>query len=140
MADIFTLHVAATLLVALVLGGMVFFAAMFTPLIFAKLETETASGFIRQVFPVYYRVMAALSIVAALPIWYRAEAWVMAAVAALFIVAMVALMPAINRARDARTAGDQAARRRFALLHRLSVLINLAQLVAVLVVFLRLVR
>jgi hypothetical protein len=140
MADIFTLHVAATLLVALVLGGMVFFAAMFTPLIFAKLETETASGFIRQVFPVYYRVMAALSIVAALPIWYRAEAWVMAAVAALFIAAMVALMPAINRARDARTAGDQAARRRFALLHRLSVLINLAQLVAVLVVFLRLVR
>lgn len=132
MADIFTLHVAATLLVALVLGGMVFFAAMFTPLIFAKLETETASGFIRQVFPVYYRVMAALSIVAALPIWYRAEAWVMAAVAALFIAAMVALMPAINRARDAR--------RRFALLHRLSVLINLAQLVAVLVVFLRLVR
>ncbi len=140
MTEIFTLHIAATLAVALVLGGMVFFAAMFTPLIFAKLETETASGFIRQVFPVYYRVMAALSIVAALPIWYRAEAWVMAAVGALFIAAMVALMPAINRARDGRAAGDQAAARRFATLHRASVLINLAQMIAVLAVFLRLVR
>ncbi len=140
MTDIFTLHVAATLAVALVLGGMVFFAAMFTPLIFAKLATETASGFIRQIFPVYYRVMAALSIAAALPIWYRAEAWVMAAVGALFIAAMVALMPAINRARDGRAAGDQVAARRFARLHRASVLINLAQLIAVLVVFLRLVR
>ena len=140
MTKILTLHVAATLLVALVLGGMVFFAAMFTPLIFAKLETETASGFIRQIFPVYYRVMAALSIAAALPIWYRAEAWAMAAVGALFNAAMVLLMPAINRARDGRAAGDQAAARRFARLHRASVLINLAQMIAVLVVFLRLVR
>ncbi len=140
MTDIFTLHIAATLAVALVLGGMVFFAAMFTPLIFAKLETETASGFIRQIVPVYYRVMAALSIAAAAPIWYRAEAWVMAAVGALFIAAMMLLMPAINRARDGRAAGDQAAARRFARLHRASVLINLAQMIAVLIVFLRLVR
>ena len=140
MAGIFTLHVGATLLVALILGGMVFFAAMFTPLIFKRLPAETASGFIREIFPVYYRLMAAFSIAAALPIWYRVEAVAMAAVGVVFIAQWQLLLPAINRARDGRDAGDEAAARRFARLHRVSVLINLAQMVAVLVVFLRLVR
>ncbi len=140
MAGIFTLHIGATLLVALVLGGMVFFAAMFTPLIFMRLPAETASSFIREIFPVYYRVMAALSIVAALPIWYRAEAVAMAAVGGVFIAVWQLMLPAINRARDGRDAGDGAAARRFATLHRASVLINLAQMIVVLAVFLRLVR
>ncbi len=140
MAGYFTLHVLASLLTALALGGMVFFAAMFTPLIFKRLPPETAAGFIRQVFPVYYRAMAILTIAAGLPIWYRPEAWVMAAVGIGFMGARGMLMPRINTARDGRAAGDDAAARRFALLHRVSVVINLAQMVAVLAVFLRLVK
>lgn len=140
MADYFTLHILASLLTALALGGMVFFAAMFTPLIFKRLPPEIAAGFIRQVFPVYYRVMAILTLAAGLPIWYRPEAWVMAAVGGGFMASAGLLMPRINTARDGRDAGDAAAARRFRALHRVSVLINLAQMIAVLAVFQRLVK
>ena len=134
--DFLTFHVAATVLTALVLGGMVFFAAVFAPLVFAKLPAETAGGFIRQVFPVYYRVMGFVSLAAALPIWYRIDAWIMGGVGVVFLFLWAVLLPVINAARDSGAPGE----RRFNLLHRLSVLINLCQMIAVLVVFLRLVR
>ena len=134
--DFLTFHVAATVLTALVLGGMVFFAAVFAPLVFTKLPAETAGGFIRQVFPVYYRVMGFVSLAAAMPIWYRIDAWIMGGVGVVFLFLWAVLLPVINAARDSGTAGE----RRFNLLHRLSVLINFGQMIAVLVVFLRLVR
>jgi hypothetical protein len=46
----------------------------------------------------------------------------------MFVFARQQLMPAINRARDARAAGEQSAAGRFRRLHGLSVLVNLAQL------------
>ena len=57
-------------------------------------------------------------------------------VAAGFLLARFALMPAVNAARDRELAGDPAAKRRFARLHGASVALNGAQalaLVAVLV-------
>ena len=68
MGDWLTLHVAALLLVAALFGGMLMFAALFAPLIFRKLPADTAAGFIREVFPVYYRVLGILALVAALPL------------------------------------------------------------------------
>lgn len=136
--DLPTFHVIAMFFTALALGGMAFFAFFMTPLVFAKLEREVAAGFLRAVFPVYFQVMAILSVVAALPIWYRAEAVVMAGVAAGFVFVKVLLLPPINRARDLRDQGDAAAAARFKRLHRLSVLINLAQMIAVAAVFVRL--
>jgi len=136
--DWLTLHTVALFFTALALGGMVFFAFFMTPLVFIKLEREVAAGFLRAVFPIYYQVMAALSIASALPIWYRAEAMVMAGNAVVFVFVKMLLLPPINRARDARDAGDAAGEARFKRLHKLSVLINLAQMIAVAVVFVRL--
>lgn len=125
------------LLTALILGGMVFFAFVFAPLVFAKLPENTAGAFIRQVFPVYYRVFAALSVLAALSAWGRWDALVLAALAAGFLFGWLWLMPRINSARDASTQ-DGAAASRFGQLHRTSVVINAAQMIAVLVVLVRL--
>ena len=136
--DGLTLHSAALTLTALLLGGMVFFAAFMTPLVFMKLERPVAAEFLRDVFPTYYQVMAILAVLAALPVWYRPEASVLAGIAALFVLIKMFLLPLINRARDARDDGDAAGAARFSKLHRLSVLINLAQLLTVFWVFFRL--
>ena len=54
-------------LLALITGGMFFFAAIMTPLVFTKLPPETSGPFIRQAFPVYSMAMAGMTLAAALP-------------------------------------------------------------------------
>jgi hypothetical protein len=132
-------HFLATLpllLTGIILGGMAFFAFVFAPLVFMKLPGEVAGGFIRQVFPVYYRAFAALSALAALAAWGRVDALVLGVIAAAFLFAWLWLMPRINEARDAAR-GDDAAAVRFGRLHRLSVAINAVQMIAVFIVFVR---
>ena len=120
------------LVTGMLLGGMVFFAFVFAPLVFTKLPADTAGAFIRQVFPVYYRVFAAGSALAAVSAWGYWEAWILAAVAAGFTFAWLWLMPRINAARD------ESAQDRFGRLHRLSVIINAMQMIALFIVFIRL--
>ena len=124
---------------ALLFGSMMFFSAVMAPLIFVKLGGEAAGRFIRQVFPWYYLVVIALAAVgaAALAVPRPVDAAVLGAVAAVGVAARQVLMPMINRARDAMLAGDAASKTRFSRLHRLSVWINAAQIVAVAVVLAR---
>lgn len=144
MLDWLGFHVLAVVAVALVLGGMVFFAAFMTPLVFAKLPRETAGAFLAQVFPVYYQVMAVAAALAVLfagmadlaqPI--GANTVLLALVALGFVGARYALLPRIERQRAGRQAGEPAAMRAFAQLHRRSVFLNLAQMIAVAVVLVR---
>ena len=51
---------------ALLFGSMVFFSAVMAPLVFTKLDAETAGRFIRQVFPWYYLTVITLAAVAGL--------------------------------------------------------------------------
>lgn len=136
--DWLTYHTISMFFTALLLGGMVFFGFFMTPLAFTRLEREIAAAFLRAVFPIYYQVMAVLGVLAAVPIWYRNEAVVLAGVAVIFVFVKMLLLPPINRARDARDMGDAGGEARFKRLHRLSVLINMAQMIAVAVVFFRL--
>ncbi len=124
---------------ALLFGSMMFFSAVMAPLIFVKLGGEAAGRFIRQVFPWYYLVVIVLAAVgaAALAVPRPVDAAVLGAVAAVGVAARQVLMPMINRARDAMLAGDAASKTRFSRLHRLSVWINAAQIVAVAVVLAR---
>ena len=118
---------------AALLGGMLYFALGFAPLVFTRLPAETAARFIRAVFPVYYAMGAGTALLATLlllPTGRWAALALAAAVAAGFLVARFALMPAVNAARDAGLAGDAAANRRFARLHGGSVALNGAQALA----------
>ncbi len=142
MVDILTIATAAKLFTALVLGAMVFFAALVAPMVFRVLPEDVAGRFLRAFFPMYYKVLAGIAGLAAVAAAVAGPVWVaivLAVVAALFLAALLGLMPRINAARDAWLAGDQAARRRFGRLHGLSVAVNGTQMIAVLVVFLALV-
>lgn len=128
----------AALALALTLGGMTFFSGVIAPLVFIKLPAQTAAGFIRAIFPWYYLTMGVTSAVALalLLAGARGETWpvlLCAFVVVGFVFSRQILMPQINRARDQRSSSDTGAGARFARLHRLSVFINAAQLIAVLV-------
>ena len=136
------IHVAGLVAVAAVFGGMVFFAFVYAPLVFIKLGAETGGRFIREVFPVYYVAMGTTSVAAAVLLAFAsatrgADALAMACIGIVFFLARFVLLPVINRNRDAGQAGDVAAKKRFDALHRVSVIVNLAQMVGVLVVLVR---
>lgn len=124
--------IVGTLAAATLLGSMAFFSAVMAPLVFIKLDAATAGRFIRSVFPWYYLVVLVLASLAAatLAAGRPVDAAVMAAVALGAIVSRQVLMPRINAQRDRALAGDAAAGRRFDALHRVSVWINAAQLLA----------
>jgi hypothetical protein len=115
-------------LLALIIGGMFFFAAIMTPLVFTKLSPKISGPFIRQAFPVYSQAMAGMTFAAALSLWSFYESIYLATVFILFIWAWLWLMPRINRYRDDQLQGNQKAGKTFNILHRLSVGINLAQM------------
>lgn len=132
MFDWLSLTLLSAFVVALLLGGMVYFAVVFAPLVFRHLPGEAAGGFIRRVFPVYYLVslmLAALAGVFALPV-RPTEGAILLLVAAGFAFARQVLMPRINALRDLELAGEAAAGAQFVRLHRISVAINMMQMLA----------
>lgn len=136
MPEWLTLHVVSLVLTAAVFGGMIFFMAVFAPSVFRFLAREDAAIFMRSLFPVYFRVTGIAALIPGLVLLtiasYRPEAIAMIVVAAVFFAQRGILLPALNRSREA---GQE---KRAGGLHRLSVLINLAQFVAVAVTLVRL--
>ena len=122
--------IIAVFALALLLGGMIFFAAVMAPLVFTRLPAKQAGAFIRAVFPIYYLYVLASSVVAALALATRWDGAVMAVVAALTIWLRQGLMPRINTLSDAAQSGDGTAKRRFDAAHRMSVALNVVQIIA----------
>ena len=131
------LRLVALFATALCLGGMVFFAACVAPLVFSRLPAEYAGRFIRGLFPIYYLYVLGLSAAAAVALMPLSlvAAGLAGAVALSALWLRQVLMKTINRLSDAAQAGDAAAGRRFARMHRLSVIMNVLQM-AVLAVLL----
>ena len=102
-----------------------------TPLVFTKLPPEISGPFIRQSFPVYSLVMAGMTLASALLLWNYSEVFYLLIVFILFLLAWLWLMPRINRFRDQQLGGNAKAGKSFNVLHRLSVGINLAQMITV---------
>ena len=122
----------ALYVVAATLGAMLFFAVGVAPTVFQALPIEPAGQFLRKLFPRYYLALIMGSGVAGC-LWIRSS--LLAAGTCLLIAASTLwirqrLVPRINQLRDAELAGDTAAGARFATLHRVSVIINMIQLLA----------
>ncbi len=118
------------------LGSMIFFAAVTAPAVFKFLPSDVAGQSLRGVFPRYYlwgTVCAAIAAILSLPV-SLIPGGLLLAVALAFLGVRQILVPRINESKVGRAAGDDAATARFARLHRLSVLINLAQMIALIVV------
>lgn len=125
----------------LLFGGMVAFTGFFAPLAFHRLPDEVASPFIQGIFPLYYlagTVIAAVAAFAAVSV-RQPEAIVMWLVAMGFLFSRYYLMPRTVAAHEARERGEYGAAENFANLHKRSAFLNLAQMVATLVVLIRVV-
>ena len=125
------------LMTGVLIGSMIFFAAVVAPTVFQVLPAEAAGKFLRALFPRYYLWGIVISILGSI-----AALWVgwlhfilLASVMILFLYARQILMPRINASRDAELAGDTTAKSRFQRSHRLSVIINGVQIIAVMIVF-----
>lgn len=114
----------AVLSTALLFGGMTLYSFAFAAFLFKVLPAKTAGEALRRAFPWFYTFVIATSAAAAL-LWWRSDAVyaaVMAAVATTTVPVRQILMPAINRATDARLL------QRFKWLHGLSVAVTLGHI------------
>ncbi|MBI4185140.1 MAG: DUF4149 domain-containing protein [Proteobacteria bacterium] len=126
----------ALLTAAFAFGAMAFFSAVLAPLVFRRLPRETAAAFMADAFPVYYLAVglgAAVAAVAAAPS-HPAEAGLAALVALGFALLRRLVLPRMRALAPRREAGEEAAARAFASLHRMSALVNLLQMLALAVV------
>lgn len=135
---------AALYATAVLLGAMAFFSFVVAPTVFMTLEAAAAATLIRALFRPYYMVILATAFVAGVALLLagaQVASFAMGMVALLAAFARFVLMPRINLLRDAELQqGDAEAGRQFKLLHRLSVLINVAQLATAAVVLAGFVR
>ena len=115
----------ALLLTSFLFGGMLLFSVGFGTLCFKFLEPSVARAFIRKTFPYFYGyvlVVSALIILFGLKI----SNLTIGLAFSIFITTVAAsmiLMPAINEASDTKN------KRKFVLLHTLSVLITLSHII-----------
>ena len=130
----------ANAMVLLLLGGMLFFPIVVAPVVFTSLPELEAGQFLRSMFPRYYLFMIFLSALAFGLYQSAAGSEVTIAAAVCLSVALStlwvrqSLVPRINDARDAQLAGDVDAAAKFDRGHRLSVAINMLQLVGLIAI------
>jgi hypothetical protein len=122
MHDVLT--VVSLLATALLFGGMVLFSFGFAAFVLTALPSDIARPLIRRAFLPYYLLVIGAAAVAAALVALRdpTAAGLLALVAASTVPVRQMLMPAINAASDA---GDK---RRFGMLHGVSVVVQLVQI------------
>lgn len=114
------------LMVAAVVGVMLFFSVAVAPTIFKVLPENWAAVYVRAFFPKYHLSLGLAALAAGWLMDDRLSAWLTLGCAAAFFVSRSVLTPAINRARDAEQA------LRFQALHVTSIAINVLQLLVLL--------
>ncbi len=128
------LHAIALYATATLLGAMLFFSFVVTPVAFRALQGEAVSNYLRALFPLYYLVIIVLGAVGAVTLALAERPLPAAAlglVAAFAVLTRQVLIPQLDAHRAGRAAGEPAAVRAFRRLHGLSMAINLAQMIAV---------
>ena len=115
----------ALLLSSLLFGGMTLYSFGFAAFVFSALPPDLSGNTIRQAFPHFYIFVLATSAISATLLYFLdpVAAAVMVIISVITIPTRQILMPAINKA------SDSGARRKFKILHSLSVLITLSQII-----------
>ena len=115
----------ALLLISLLFGGMTLYSFGFAAFVFSALPPDLSGNTIRQAFPHFYIFVLATSAISATLLYFLdpVAAAVMVIISVTTIPTRQILMPAINKA------SDSGARRKFKILHSLSVLITLSQII-----------
>ena len=115
----------ALLFCSLLFGGMTLYSFGFAAFVFSALPPELSGQTIRQAFPHFYIFVFLTSVISAVLFYFfdPTAAAVMAIIAVVTVPTRQILMPAIN------LASDHGAKQKFKILHSLSVLITLSQII-----------
>ncbi|MDC3054703.1 DUF4149 domain-containing protein [Candidatus Pelagibacter sp.] len=119
-------------LTSIILGIMLFFSFVVAPVTFTVLNEENARKFIRKIFPYYYTVNLAISILVLICFiilkTFFLDFYLILSVAILFAVSNFVLMPLINRYRDEKQD------KKFKQSHFVSVIINFVQMISLVII------
>ncbi len=121
-------------LTSIILGIMLFFSFVIAPVTFTALDEENARKFIRKIFPYYYTVNLAISILVLISFIilkiFSLDFYLILGIAILFAVSNFLLMPLINKYRDENQG------KKFKYSHFISVLINFIQMIFLVIILL----
>ena len=113
-------------IISMILGIMIFFSFVVAPVAFSSLDKESYSVFIRKIFPYYYLINLALSLVVFFIFIYlnifEIKFYLISLTAILFFISNYLLMPLINKY------SDQNLQQKFKYSHLLSVILNFIQM------------
>ena len=113
-------------IISMILGIMIFFSFVVAPVAFSSLDKESYSVFIRKIFPYYYLINLALSLVVFFIFIYlnifEIKFYLISLTAILFFISNYLLMPLINKY------SDQNLHQKFKYSHLLSVILNFIQI------------
>ena len=126
--------ILASLGLAALIGGMLFFGAVMAPLVFTHLPLAIAGPFIRAAFPLYYGYMIIASLVGLIGYWLRRDVGPVLALLLILVVTVWLWLWFIPHLDALRVAGDTAG---FNAGHRDSVWINGGQMIIALAVLVR---
>ena len=119
-------------LASIILGIMLFFSFVVAPVTFSALNEENARKFIRKIFPYYYNVNLAVSILVLILFIilkiFSLNFYLILSVAVLFAVSNFVLMPLINKFRDEKQD------KKFKQIHFISVVINFVQMILLVII------
>ena len=119
---IYTLNI----LLAALIGSMIFFMAVVSPSVFATLSTNASSKFLRTIFPrmfLFGFIIAILSLILSYFSGNIVNSILLIIVAMSFIINRNYLTPKINDFRDKELEGDKKASSSFKYMHLFSVLL-----------------
>jgi len=121
------LYLIANNLIMVSFGVIVFFSFVVAPITFITLDIENAGKFIRRLFPFYYGFnlfcLILSLLIALVDRSFAVRYHIVILCIILFLFTLFYLMPKINKYRD------NSNERMFNITHRLSVVINYAQLI-----------
>ena len=119
-------------LTCIILGIMLFFSFVVAPVTFTALDEENARKFIRKIFPYYYTVNLAVSVLVLILFIilkiFSLDFYLILSIALLFAISNFVLMPLINKFRDERQD------KKFKQSHFVSVVINFVQIILLVIV------
>ena len=121
-----------TYLTSAILGIMIFFSFVVAPVTFTALNEKNARQFIRKIFPYYYTVNLAISILILIcfiiPKVFSLDFYLILSITALFAISNFILMPLINKFRDDKQD------KKFKQSHFISVVINFVQIILLVII------
>ena len=124
-------------MVSALVGSMLFFTIVVSPSVFSAFTSEQSSKFLRVLFPrmfLFCFIISLFSLILSVLLKEKFQFYCLLIVSLLFILNRNIITPKINFYRDKDVIGDPKAKKSFKMLHLISVLLFLINIVILLVI------